>query len=132
VANIASDQFNPRNLLLKVFLDFGMRDKVFSSETMWLCSGCYNCQERCPSGIDVADIIVTIRNVSVLEKNLLPDGVLEQGREVVKTGRLMTPTAFANRQRAELGLEQAPTEAVEEALSLIKKTGFDKLVSSME
>ncbi len=130
VANLVPEQFNPRNLLLRIFLDFGMRDKVLSSDTMWFCSGCYACQERCPSGIDVTDLIVRIRNVAILEDYQPPQGILEQCKELVRSGRLMTPTSFANRQREGLGLEKAPTEDVEEALKIIRRTGFERLLSS--
>ncbi|MFQ6074990.1 MAG: 4Fe-4S dicluster domain-containing protein [Candidatus Bathyarchaeia archaeon] len=130
VANLIPEQFNPRSLLLKTFLNLGLRDKVLSSETIWFCSGCYTCQERCPSGVDVTDLIVRIRNAAILEKYPPPRRILEQGRELARSGRLVTPTRFANRQRARLGLEEASTEAVEEALQLIRKTGFDRLVGS--
>jgi heterodisulfide reductase subunit C len=129
VANVVPEQFNPRNLLLKIFLDFGLRDKVLSSDSIWFCSGCYACQERCPSDVDITDLIVRIRNVAVLDDYSPPEGILEQCKELVKSGRLVTPTGFANRQRERLGLKKASTEVVEEALKLMKKTGFNKLVN---
>ncbi|MCE5241719.1 MAG: 4Fe-4S dicluster domain-containing protein [Syntrophobacteraceae bacterium] len=40
-------------------------DLVFSSGMLWNCLGCYQCQENCPQGVRVADILYELKNVAV-------------------------------------------------------------------
>jgi len=43
----------------------GLWDLVFSSRMLWDCLGCYQCQEHCPQGVCVADIIYELKNIAV-------------------------------------------------------------------
>jgi heterodisulfide reductase subunit C len=35
----------------------GQEDRVLSSRTIWVCSGCETCTSRCPNGIDIAGVM---------------------------------------------------------------------------
>lgn len=45
----------------------GMRlwDLVFSAKMLWDCLGCYQCQEHCPQGVCVADVLYELKNVAI-------------------------------------------------------------------
>jgi heterodisulfide reductase subunit C/nitrate reductase gamma subunit len=43
----------------------GLWDLVFSSRMLWDCLGCYQCQEHCPQGVCVADIIYELKNIAI-------------------------------------------------------------------
>ncbi len=43
-------------------LRLGLRDLALGSTMVWECATCYQCQERCPQGIAVADILYELRN----------------------------------------------------------------------
>jgi len=43
------DEFNPRRIIRLALL--GLKDEVLQSDLIWLCTGCYICQERCPQVI---------------------------------------------------------------------------------
>ena len=45
----------------------GLWDLVFSSRMLWDCLGCYECQEHCPQGVCVADIIYELKNIAVTQ-----------------------------------------------------------------
>ncbi len=45
-------------------LMFGMED-VLSSKTIWLCSSCFMCAERCPRDIDVAKVMEALRQITL-------------------------------------------------------------------
>lgn len=32
---------------------------------LWLCTTCYNCQERCPKGVDTTEAIISLRNRAI-------------------------------------------------------------------
>ncbi len=46
-------------------LRLGLRDLTLGSRMVWDCAGCYQCQENCPQGIRVADIMLELRALSV-------------------------------------------------------------------
>jgi heterodisulfide reductase subunit C len=43
-------------------LRLGHRDLALESRMVWECVTCYQCQELCPQGIAVADILYALRN----------------------------------------------------------------------
>lgn len=46
-------------------LRLGLRDLTLGSRMVWDCATCYQCQEHCPEGIRVADIMVELRALAV-------------------------------------------------------------------
>jgi len=46
-------------------LRLGLRDLTLGSRMVWDCAGCYQCQQSCPEGIRVADIMYELRALSV-------------------------------------------------------------------
>ena len=46
-------------------LRLGLRDLTLGSSMVWSCATCYQCQEHCPEGLRVADIMVELRALAV-------------------------------------------------------------------
>jgi heterodisulfide reductase subunit C len=46
-------------------LRLGLRDLTLGSRMVWDCATCYQCQESCPEGIRVADIMCELRGLAV-------------------------------------------------------------------
>ena len=46
-------------------LRLGLRDLALGSSMVWSCATCYQCQEHCPEGIRVADIMLELRALAV-------------------------------------------------------------------
>jgi heterodisulfide reductase subunit C/nitrate reductase gamma subunit len=42
----------------------GLRDMVFSSRMLWTCLGCYQCQEACPQGVHIADVLSEFKSLA--------------------------------------------------------------------
>ena len=59
------DEYNPRKIIRMVLL--GMREKVLSSDTIWLCSLCYRCYARCPQNVKFTDIMTVLRDMAIKE-----------------------------------------------------------------
>jgi heterodisulfide reductase subunit C len=51
----------------------GLLEKVLKSNTIWLCSSCYSCTVRCPSGIRLTDIMYELKRLAI-EFGLAPKG----------------------------------------------------------
>lgn len=60
-------------------------EEVLETKTIWVCSTCFNCEVRCPRGIDVANVMEALRQI-VLRKKYdrvsLDDLTLEELREL--------------------------------------------------
>jgi heterodisulfide reductase subunit C len=46
-------------------LRLGLRDLTLGSRMVWDCASCYQCQEHCPEGVRVADIMCELRALAV-------------------------------------------------------------------
>lgn len=44
------------------------RDDVLNSKTIWLCSSCYTCAERCPRDINITKIMEALRQIILRRK----------------------------------------------------------------
>jgi len=43
-------------------------EEALDSETIWVCSTCFNCEVRCPRGIDVANVMEALRQMVLRKK----------------------------------------------------------------
>lgn len=43
----------------------GLRDLALGSNMLWDCLTCYRCQEQCPRGVPVTDVLYELKNVAV-------------------------------------------------------------------
>jgi heterodisulfide reductase subunit C len=120
-----TEMFKIRNLIHMALL--GMREEVLSSDAIWLCSSCYVCQERCPQGIEIADLMLAIRNIAILE-GYGARGTLAQGEALIKDGRLVKMSRMTEKRRVTYGLQPAPSTGVEAIKTIAKVTGFDKIL----
>ena len=99
---------------------------------LWMCTTCYNCQERCPRGIKITDAILTLRSEAVKKGRILP-AHREVCRFLIETGHAI-PMDDAHRViREKIGLSPPETvskypEALKDVKTLLKSTGFDELI----
>jgi NADPH-dependent glutamate synthase beta subunit-like oxidoreductase len=54
--------YNPRALLEQVFLN---PENILESDEVWLCGWCYRCQKRCPQGLKLPEVFLSIRSIAV-------------------------------------------------------------------
>jgi len=47
----------------------GIRDLALGSNMLWDCTTCYQCQEHCPQGVKVTDILYELKNLAVENLN---------------------------------------------------------------
>jgi len=40
----------------------GLKDLAFGSSMLWDCLTCYQCQEQCPQGVCVTDVLYELKN----------------------------------------------------------------------
>jgi heterodisulfide reductase subunit C len=49
------------------YAQLGM-EEVLDSNTIWVCSTCFNCEVRCPRGIDIANVMEALRQLMLRKK----------------------------------------------------------------
>jgi len=62
VADVA-EEYSPMKLIRMALL--GMKEEVFSSNALWLCSLCYTCYATCPQDTKFRDVIETLRSMAI-------------------------------------------------------------------
>ena len=98
--------FDPLRLIRMCL--YGLWEDVLNEPTLWLCTSCYACQERCPQNIKIADFITLLKN-SAMKKGDPPAGVKAQREIIIQAGRVYPIDDFDNKKRAKMGLPELPT-----------------------
>lgn len=124
-----TDKFNPRELIKLSLL--GEKEEVLSGDSIWLCCSCYNCQERCPQKVEIADVIYALRNIA-FEKGFVPNLYSEFASAIINDGRIAKISKFMEQKRPTLGLPPLQPTGVEALRKILSATGFDKLQKEKE
>ncbi|MCS7096112.1 MAG: 4Fe-4S dicluster domain-containing protein [Candidatus Bathyarchaeota archaeon] len=125
-----TDRYNPREVIRLALL--GQRENVLGSDTIWLCASCYQCQERCPQEVEIADVIYALRNIAIREGKV-PKIYAEFAATLTRDGRLVSMSKFLEKKRIEYGLPPLKPTGVEAIRKILSATGFDKLpISGMK
>jgi heterodisulfide reductase subunit C len=97
-----SDDFNPRQIFLKVCL--GIEEGIVGAESpIWKCTTCYTCYERCPAGVKPLDVILALRNLS-FDRNSCPESLGSIRKNVLAGGAVASMTDRIVKLRQELDL----------------------------
>jgi len=90
---VACSEDPPRDLGLTPqqimnLLRLGLKEMTLGSTMVWSCATCYMCQEHCPEGIPVADILYELRNLAYTRLGRLKrqEGNRDPGREAAEGG----------------------------------------------
>jgi len=121
-----TDRFNPRQVIRLALL--GQRDEVLKGDSIWLCASCYNCQERCPQKVEIADVIYALRNMAISEGNI-PNIYAEFANALISEGRIVPISKFLEKKRADYGLPPLKPAGIEALKKILSATGFDKITA---
>ena len=113
-ARITESRYNPRKILHRAVIEGKLEDDV------WLCTNCYTCQERCPTGTKVADLISLMRRKYVEEKGI-PEFIMPLIENLGSCGFTAAIGDLENKRRARMGLPEVKNNT--EIKAIIKKTG---------
>jgi len=123
VARITT-KFNPREVIKLSLL--GERDEVVAGEAIWLCCSCFNCQERCPQKVEIADVIYALRNIALAEGHI-PNIYSEFASALINEGRIVQVSKFVEKKREDYGLPPLKPTGVDAIRKILSATGFEKL-----
>lgn len=120
-----TDRYNPRQIIRLALL--GQREEVLVGDAIWLCASCYNCQERCPQKVEIADVIYALRNIAIREGNI-PAIYTEFATGLMSEGRIVPISKFLEKKRADYGLPPLKPTGIEALKKILSATGFDKIM----
>ena len=123
------DSYNPRQIIHMTLM--GLKDEVLSSDSIWLCASCYTCQERCPQGVEIADLMFALRNMAA-EEGHVPRAMIDQASLLLDNGRIVPFTSLVERSRQKLGLSKIPNASPDVVKKIATATGFDKLIEKLK
>lgn len=109
-----NDSFNPFRFVRLAL--FGYIEEILESGLIWLCTNCYACQEKCPHGVRIPDLMTALKNQG-LKTGHAPREVLLQMNIIKDNGRIYPIDEFDNKKRGKLSLPSLPTSC--EAVSTL-------------
>lgn len=71
--------YNPRQILRLISL--GAKDAVLSSPTIWQCSGCDICYQRCPQHVHLSLLMEALRKVAIREGHEPPESPAQANKQ---------------------------------------------------
>ncbi len=86
----------PDEVIRHVVLD---KKEVLQSKTIWVCSSCYTCAERCPRDLNLTKIMEALRQI-ILRKNIDKTNLLKISKEEKK---MIPQLAFVSLFRKNVG-----------------------------
>jgi heterodisulfide reductase subunit C len=116
-------RFNPREIIKLSLL--GEKEEVISGDAIWLCTSCFNCQERCPQNVEIADLIYALRNIAI-EAGHSPNIYSDFASALIDEGRIVSISKFVEKKREEYGLPPLKQVGLEALNKILSATGFTK------
>ena len=117
-AAMYSDEFNPREIMLKVL--YGLSDELIGEDSvLWLCTNCYNCHERCPQEVKPVEVIISLKNM-LADKGIFPSGVDRIIKTFEESGRTVPYNPAIDKRRAKFGLPPLSPVPVEDIQKLLE------------
>ena len=99
--------FNPRKIMKLAKL--GLKEEVFKSDFIWLCSMCFMCHERCPQDVRPPDVMTVLRNMAAKEGKA-PSNLIKVLKALEENGRVYAIDDFTEEEREDLELPELETE----------------------
>ena len=82
---VSQDMDYMPNVILRM-IQFGQKERVLKSSTIWMCVGCNTCSNVCPNAVDMAAVMDALRQIAILEKiDIAEPGILSFHKSVINS-----------------------------------------------
>ena len=116
-AGLVNPQQNIRKLIQNL-ISTADESELMQNPLLWLCTNCYQCEDRCPEGIPLTTLLIRLRNMAV-EKGFIPASVQKEIETLAAHGFTYPPAKSIISRRKQLGLPDLPRPAETEMQTLI-------------
>ncbi len=114
---------NPRLLINRLLQ--GQTEEVLRNQDAWNCCFCLTCSERCPQNVDLAHILVDLKNHSANEGKA-PEAIVNEMKMIKQTGMTLEISKMVLKRRGKMSLPEILLPKLEEIQKILKATGFDE------
>ena len=104
----------------KILMEFIAKGRpIEDNDTIWFCVTCYACQERCPRGIPLVDILLKARRNVIMERGL-PDKLKEIFKFLYEFSAFVPAKEKHIDLRRKLNLELYHSQFIEDARNEVR------------
>ncbi|NLE05572.1 MAG: 4Fe-4S dicluster domain-containing protein [Crenarchaeota archaeon] len=121
-----SDSYRPRTIIRMAQL--GLKQRALNNDTIWLCTACFTCTDRCPQGVEVASVIRILRNLAA-KNGIVPQVFKDQAASILKSGYAFDIPQMRLNKRETLGLPPLPKGNPEIMEKIFKNFAFTKYIN---
>jgi len=117
-AGLVKPEQNIRRLIQKL-VTAADASELGQNELLWLCTNCYQCQDRCPEGIPLTTLLIRLKNMAA-ERKMAPACVQKEMETLAAHAYTYPPVKSMIARRKRLGLPDLPRPADDEMRTLIR------------
>ena len=115
-AGLVNPQKNIRKLIQNL-IDAADESELNKNDLLWLCTNCYQCQDRCPEGVPLTTLLIRLRNMAV-DRGAIPAAVQKEIETLAAHSFTYPPAKSIVSRRQRLGLPDLPRPAQAEMQTL--------------
>jgi len=120
VSSCAAGLVNPHKNIRKLIqnlIDTADESGLNKNDLLWLCTNCYQCQDRCPEGIPLTTLLIRLKNMAA-DSDLAPAAVEKEIETLAAHSFTYPPAKSIISRRQRLGLPDLPRPARAEMRTL--------------
>jgi len=120
-AGLVNPQKNIRKLIQNL-INTADESEIKNNDLLWLCTNCYQCEDRCPEGIPLTSLLIRLKNMAA-DRGLIPAAVQREIETLTAHGFAYPPAKSIIARRKRLGLPDLPRPGAAEMQTLINLVG---------
>jgi heterodisulfide reductase subunit C len=124
-----SETYRPRQIIRMAQL--GLKERVLSSETLWLCASCFTCTDHCPQDVEVATVIRVLRNLAA-QHGYIPPVFRELGSSILDSGYAYRIPELRIKRREARGLPPLPQCDANDLAKILRNVRFPHILKARE
>jgi len=120
VSSCAAGLVNPQKNLRKLIqslIDTADESGLEKNDLLWLCTNCYQCQDRCPEGVPLTTLLIRLKNMAA-DRDSAPAAVQKEIETLAAHSFTYPPAKSIIARRKRLGLPDLPRPAQTEMQTL--------------
>lgn len=90
-------------------------------EPLWLCTTCYACEDRCPQGINITNLLIKLKNLAA-KQGYVPPSFKAELETLIANGVTTPPVQSILTRREKLNLPELPQPNLDQMRKLIHLT----------
>ena len=121
VSSCAAGLVNPEKNIRKLIQDLihtADQSELRKNDLVWLCTTCYQCEDRCPEGVPLTTLLIRLKNMAA-RRGSIPACVQNEIKTLIDHGFTYPPVKSMISRRKRLGLPELPRPAEREMQALI-------------